>query len=86
MQNEINELRNQVRTLKRMLLGVSGFLVAGGLRAIFFDGKPVLAAARCVHVVPARRALGPADELEVVANVFANAAVLGGVGAATKAA
>ena len=33
MQNEINELRNQVRTLKRMLLGVSGFLVAGGLLA-----------------------------------------------------
>ena len=30
---ELNELRNQVRTLKRMLLGVFGLVVAGGLLA-----------------------------------------------------
>ena len=33
MQNEINELRNQVRTLKRMLLGVLGLVVIVGLIA-----------------------------------------------------
>ena len=33
MQNEINELRNQVRTLKRMLFGVFGVVVVGGLLA-----------------------------------------------------
>lgn len=29
MQNELTELRNQVRTLKRMLLGAFGFLLVG---------------------------------------------------------
>ena len=33
MQNEINELRNQVRSLKRMLFGVFGWVVVGGLLA-----------------------------------------------------
>ena len=33
MQNELNELRNQVRTLKRMLFGVFGLVVVGGLLA-----------------------------------------------------
>jgi hypothetical protein len=33
MQNEINELRNQVRTLRRMLFGVFGLVVVGGLLA-----------------------------------------------------
>lgn len=33
MQNEINELRNQVRTLKRMLFGVFGVVIVGGLLA-----------------------------------------------------
>ena len=33
MQNEINELRHQVRTLKRMLFGVIGLVVIGGLLA-----------------------------------------------------
>lgn len=33
MQNEINELRNQVRTLKRMLFGAFGLAVVGGLLA-----------------------------------------------------
>ena len=33
MQNELNELRNQVRTLKRMLFGVFGVVVVGGLLA-----------------------------------------------------
>ena len=33
MQNELNELRNQVRTLKRMLFGIFGLVVVGGLLA-----------------------------------------------------
>ena len=33
MQHEINELRNQVRNLKRMLFGVFGLVVVGGLLA-----------------------------------------------------
>ena len=33
MQNELNGLRNQVRTLKRMLFGVFGLVVVGGLLA-----------------------------------------------------
>ncbi len=33
MQNEISELRDQVRTLKRMILGLLGLVVAGGLLA-----------------------------------------------------
>jgi hypothetical protein len=33
MQNELNELRNQVRTLRRMLFGVFGLVVVGGLLA-----------------------------------------------------
>jgi hypothetical protein len=33
MQNELNELRNQVRTLRRMIFGVFGLVVVGGLLA-----------------------------------------------------
>ncbi len=33
MQNEINELRNQVRTLKRIVYGACGLLLVGGLLA-----------------------------------------------------
>ena len=52
MQNEINELRNQVRTLKRMLLGVSGFLVAGGLlAATSLQSVPVVIQAKKFEVV-----------------------------------
>ena len=33
MQNELNELRNQVRTLKRVVYGACGLLLVGGLLA-----------------------------------------------------
>ena len=33
MQNEIDDLRNQVRSLKRMLFGMFGLVVVGGLLA-----------------------------------------------------
>ena len=33
MQNELNELRNQVRTLKRIVYGACGLLLVGGLLA-----------------------------------------------------
>ena len=52
MQNEINELRNQVRTLKRMLYGVFGLVVVGGLLAgAEFQAVPLVIQAKNFEVV-----------------------------------
>jgi hypothetical protein len=52
MQNEINELRNQVRTLKRMLFGVFGVVVVGGLlAATSMQGVPDVIQAKKFEVV-----------------------------------
>jgi hypothetical protein len=52
MQNEINELRNQIRTLKRMLFGVFGLVVVGGvLAATTVQSVPDLIQAKKFEVV-----------------------------------
>jgi hypothetical protein len=52
MQNELNELRNQVRTLKRMLFGVFGLVVVGGLlAATSLQGVPDVIQAKKIEVV-----------------------------------
>jgi hypothetical protein len=65
MQNEINELRNQVRTLKRMLFGVFGLVVVGGLlSATTLQRFPDVIQAKKFEVVN--------DEGKVVASFSAN--------------
>jgi hypothetical protein len=52
MQNELNELRNQVRTLRRMLFGVFGLVVVGGLMAATsLQGVPDVVKAKSFEVV-----------------------------------
>ncbi|MCH2153757.1 MAG: hypothetical protein MK089_10500 [Phycisphaerales bacterium] len=54
MQNEINELRNQVRTLKRMLYVAFGVMVAGGLlAATSLQNVPDVVTAKKFEVVDA---------------------------------
>ena len=52
MQNELTELRNQVRTLKRMLLGAFGFLLVGGfLAATSLQGVPDVIEAKRIEIL-----------------------------------
>ena len=52
MQTELNELRSQVRTLKRMLFGVFGLVVVGGLlAATSMQGVPDVVKAKKFQIV-----------------------------------
>jgi len=59
MQNELNELRNQVRTLKRMLFGVIGLVVVGGLLAATrLETVPDVIRAKKFEVINAEGTIG----------------------------
>ena len=66
MQNELNELRNQVRTLKRVVYGACGLLLVGGLlAATSLQSVPDVLRAKKFEVVN--------DEGKAVAKIFVDA-------------
>jgi hypothetical protein len=71
MQNEINELRNQVRTLKRMLFGVFGVVVLGALlAATTFQNVPDVIQANRFEVINAEG--NPVVVLDSVSEQYKN--------------
>ena len=65
MQNELNELRHQVRNLKRVVYGACGLLLVGGLlAATSMQSVPDVVRAKSFEVVN--------DEGKVVASFYAN--------------
>ena len=66
MQNELNELRNQVRTLKRVVYGACGLMLVGGLlAATTLQSVPDVIRAKKFDVV--------SDEGKVVVQIRADA-------------